>query len=264
MGGSWRGVRARFPKVSECRAVCARCHTIPTPRTVHSLSVVARNGRTHTQHAAMAARTLALVALATVTVMHVATAQVTDGCSGGDSRATAANGFFTLNGVCFGVTDTVANPELQCGPACTAGGLLCEGVEREKYTATECEDILLAYANSDAAPVNMSATPPSGTRSTCSLHRGSPSEPYVLNAVARFMPANSERGCSSGTLFGGADPTSMLVCECLPDTTAPTVSGVTATQASSTSVTVSCPGPPMKPEPCTAPWKRAPHRQRPT
>ena len=108
----------------------------------------------------MAARTLTLAALAIAAVLHVATAQVTDGCAGGSASATAANGFFTLNGACFGVIigdfSVSGGVDTTCDTACSAGGLLCES--KSARTAADCTAVQDAYIASDAAPADMPAS----------------------------------------------------------------------------------------------------------
>lgn len=193
-----------------------------------------------TMHAVMHARTLALAALVIVAAVHGTTAQVTGGCAGGGPSATAANGFFTSNGVCFAVISTATDlgRDLKCGPTCTAGGLGC--VSTASRTAAECGPILSAFTNSEAAPADMPASPGTGSSGFCLIHRESASDPYRQNSNSLGFPLNSIRGCEQGSSYGPVGSTTMMACECaVPDTTAPTLSGVSAAQATSSSVTVS-------------------------
>ena len=197
---------------------------------------------THTAHTtyAMAFRALVLVSLALVgTLQHVATAQVTDGCTQG-AGATAANGFFTMGGACFAVMfgDAVDDPTDTCESVCTGAGLTCEG--KSQRTAQDCADIFTAFKASPAKPADMPAQPDAGDRGYCALYQASNTQAWTETIDSYFMPLNSHLSCSQAFAASGSTSREGGVCECtLPDTTAPALSSITAVQASSSTVTVS-------------------------
>ena len=183
---------------------------------------------------------LAAVALAAATAAHLAAAQVTDGCSAG-TGATAANGFFTLDSACFGIGVTIASApdDASCDTLCTGVGLTCDDNLAQR-SAQDCDDMLTAYRNSAAAPADMPADLDIGAYSYCTIVKRSDDSRWTESVHATGMPMSSMVPCTYKFRSATNHDVQMLVCECtMPDATAPTLSGITGAQASSSTVTVS-------------------------
>ena len=183
----------------------------------------------------MALRTLALTAFAIAAVVHVAAAQVADGCNGGSPDATAANGFFTLDGACFGALVQPPGNTGTCDSVCTSAGLTCSS--KSARTEQDCEDVLTAYSTSSGAPADMPGdlTANSGG-AQCRLLQDS-GGPWQLDASASTMPQNAASSCTDVSPSGGESATSVFVCECdVPEATGPTLFHISITQDSTSAV----------------------------
>lgn len=187
----------------------------------------------------MAVRMLVLASLAIAAAVHVASAQVTDGCSIGGPAATAANAFFTTGGACFAVTPAEPGIIASCASVCGVGGLGCgTSAGSAGGSAAECEAVLTAFTNSPGAPGDMPASPATFSALYCLIHRTSPSDPYQVSVKGAGFPLNSMQECTAQSVYGDGSGTTMLVCECVLDVTAPTLAMTYAAQASASSVTI--------------------------
>ena len=183
----------------------------------------------------MTPRTLALVALAIAAVVHVAAAQVADGCNGGSPDATAADGFFTLDGACFGALVQPPGNAGTCDSVCTGAGLTCSS--KSARTVQDCEDVLRAYSTSSGAPADMPGDLTASTGSVpCRLFQDS-GGPWQLHTDTRSMPQNAVSPCTAPPPSGGESATSVFVCECdVPEATGPTLFHISIAQESTSTV----------------------------
>ena len=171
---------------------------------------------------------IALVALVASAVLHGAAAQVTSGCSA-VSAATVAKGFFTMNSKCYSMyRNDAPGSSGSCTGRCATGGMACLGTSHVVGgTASDCSTLIDAYLESSAneAGISSSGGLPFDLCGLVYL------PPWGRGNTASGMPVNAVTQCDEAIAAGSA----VLSCECVE---APLISGVSASQASSSTVTV--------------------------
>ena len=174
--------------------------------------------------------------------VHASTA--TNGCAGSPA-ATEANGFFTLSGStvpaadgCYVISFEGNAADYSCETACTAGGTACTPYgSATGGTIADCTTALDWFLSSSAKPSAIPSSPDTGTGYYCTIAQAY-GNPYTRTDDEFGMPMNSAMSCGS-TPAASDWGNVVTVCKCSPpDTTAPTVSNISAVQATPSSVTV--------------------------